>query len=206
MTRRLVPLALALFLLPATTQGETITFRFGGVADLTPFGGAGASEFAGSVIWDPADEPQVYGGHYARYLLDGEPSSVVATFAIDSIDYSGRIDPISRFEQFADELFLELYFLPPVDVDGAEAPDVGHVYLDLWSDVPIFRDVAHLPGDLTFLPRLRHRRFGFVDSEYQVLATANTLSVAEPSTMLLGLGLLAALAHRLRAAARGGAR
>ncbi len=202
MARRFVLLTMVLFLLPATTEGETITLRFGGAADLTPFGGAAASEFAGSITWNPANEPQRYGGYYARYLLDGEPSSVVATFAIDSIDYSGRISPISRFEQFADELFLELYFLPPVDVDGAAAPDVDHVYLDLWSAVPVFVDVAHLPGDLAFLSQFRYRELGFVDTEYQALASAQTLSVPEPETMmLLVLGVLAALAS-LRPTAR----
>lgn len=159
------------------------------MADLSAFGASSTSVFAGAVRWDETTEPTVFGGDWARYLIDGGPTSVAASFSIGSTDYSGRIEPFSRFEQLPDGVFLQLFFIPPIDLDTGPAPDLEMVSLDVWTSAPpVFTDFEFLPSDLSFLSALEHRRFTFSDADASVVA--DVLSVPEPTLMsLLLLGL-----------------
>ena len=184
--------AAALCLLPLSASASTITLRFSGVADLSAFGAFSTSVFAGAVRWDETSEPAVFGGDWARYLVDGGPASVAASFSIGSDDYSARIEPFSRFEQLPDGLFLQLFFLPAIDLDTGPAPDVHMVWLDIWTSAPpVFTDFEFLPTDLSFLAALEHRSFAFSGAD--VLVVADALSVPEPTLMallLLGLAVI----------------
>jgi hypothetical protein len=110
---------------------------------------------------------------------------VTARLSINSIDYSGRIEPFSRFEHGPWDLFLQLFFSPVLDLDGGPAVDVDNVYLWLWTEGP---------------PRLDHRAFGFVSFESEVAAYADTLQVVpEPSLWtLFMLGTSVAYLRRLK--------
>jgi hypothetical protein len=181
--------AAALCLLPVPASASTITLRFHGLADLSAFGGSPASAFAGAVRWDETSAPSVFGGEWARYLIDGGPASVAASFSIGPTDFSGRIEPFSRFEQLPDGVFLQLFFLPPIDLDTGPAPDLEMVSLDVWTSAPpVFTDFEFLPSDLSFLSALEHRRFAFSGADAS--AVADVLSVPEPTSLaLLLLGL-----------------
>lgn len=176
-------------------HASTVTMRFTGTADLSVFGASEASVFEGDVTWDTSMDPQHYGGWWARYLLDGEPGSVRASFSVNGVDYSDRIQPYSRFEQLPYELFLELYFEPGLDVDSGPAQDVVSAYLSLWSPAhetagePVFPYVEHLPGNLSFLSELERQRFAFRGSETEWYPgqVADTLVVPEPSLLTLVL-------------------
>ena len=174
--------------MPEPASADTITMTFDGVMDLSPFGGPSDSVFVGNVTWDPSTEPDAFfPEEAARHLLDGSPSSVTARLSINSIDYSGRIEPFSRFEHGPWDLFLQLFFSPVLDLDGGPAVDVDNVYLWLWTDgPPVFGSIDTLPDDLSFLRRLDHRAFGFVSFESEVAAYADTLQVVpEPSLWTL---------------------
>ena len=178
---------------PASSVASPVTLRFHGTADLSPFGGTPASAFEGDVTWNETIEPDALYPYVARYLLDGSPSSVVATFAIDGIDYSNRIEPFSRFELGSHDLFLQLFFTPAIDLDAGAATNIGGVWLDLWSDTLVFEHVFPLPEDLAFLAQLEHRRFGFSeDGFYADAVLADTLNVPEPSSTTLLMVAIAA--------------
>jgi hypothetical protein len=187
---------------PALSVASPVTLRFSGTADLSPFGGTLDSVFEGDVTWDETIEPDAFfpSESVARYLLDGSPSSVMATFSIAGIDYSDRIEPSSRFELGSRDLFLQLFFTPPIDLDAGAEPDIGGVWLDLWSDLLVFHDVFPLPEDLSLLARLKHRRFGFSeDGFFADFVLADTLIVPEPtSTTLFMVAIAAAGLSRCR--------
>ncbi len=188
-------------------HASTVTLRFNGTVDLSAFGASDASVFEGDLTWDTSMTPQWYGGWYARYLIDGEPGSVRATFSVDGIDYSNRVRTISRLEQLPYELFLELYFEPALDLDNGPAQDVISAYLELWSPShedagePVFPEVEHLPGNLSFLSELERQRFAFrgIETDWYPGQLADTLTVPEPSVLMLLLaGACAAWRRRSR--------
>ena len=190
--------AAALCLAPLSASASTISLRFNGVADLSAFGGSPGSAFAGAVRWDETSTPSVFGSDWSRYLIDGGPASVTANFSIGPTDFSGRIEPFSRFEQLPDGVFLQLFFLPPIDLDTGPAPDLEMVSLDVWTSAPpVFTDFNSLPSDLSFLSALEHRSFAFSGADVSVVADA--LSVPEPTLMsLLLLGLVVTGLARVR--------
>jgi len=183
-------IAILASLWPLCAGAAIITMRYDGTADLSGFGGSPTATFEGSVTWDSTIGPVGELPDTARYRFDGE-DPVSARFAIDGIDYTPCIRPISRFEQTDSDLFLQLFFDPLIDLDGGQAPDIEVVMLELWSDVPVFDDIDTLPDDLTFLTRLLHQRFFLGGPDLVVEAT--TLDVPEPgSAALLLLALCGA--------------
>jgi hypothetical protein len=140
------------------------------------------------------------------FCLDGSPDAVSATFVLDSVSYTDRIEPFSRLSIHGwGGFFLDLLLAPAIDLDGAGAPDVGYVGLSLWrdpEDSSLFDD-NELPFDLAFHSRLNTRRVEFADV-YQfesVRVTSDVVSVVpEPiPTALLLSGLAAGLiARRVR--------
>jgi hypothetical protein len=186
---------------PVLCVASPVTLRFHGTADLTAFGGAAASLFQGDITWDPTVEPDAFfpSEPLARYLIDGSPRSVRAAFSIAGTEYGGRIEPFSRFEVGGRDLFLQLLFAPVIDLDGP-APDIGGVWLELWSDGPVFQEVFPLPSNLSLLGSLEHRRFGFSeDGFFTDVVLADTLVVPEPSVpALLLVGFVAAAARSTR--------
>jgi hypothetical protein len=184
-----------LFLTCGAAQADTLGLRFYGTADLTGFGGNPMSAFAGGVTWDPDTGWVPEWPGCPDFCLDGSPGAVSATFSIDSVDYTGRIDPASRFIVWGfGGLSLDLYFTPRIDFDGGNAPDVRNVSLDLFSHPPdysLFVD-SELPDDLAFLPHLNHRVLVFRDRHLEderpceVCVGASTLTVVpEPSSAAL---------------------
>jgi hypothetical protein len=190
----------------APVHASTVTLRFSGTADLSTFGASEASVFEGDVTWDTSMVPQWYGGWYARYLIDGEPGSVRATFSVDGIDYSDRVRAISRLEHLPYELFLEFHFEPILDLDNGPAQDVISAYLWLWSPAhedagePVFPNVRHLPANLSFLSELERQRFAFRGSEtsWYPGQVADTLTVPEPSVLAVLLAAACAAGWRRR--------
>lgn len=140
------------------------------------------------------------------FCLDGSPGAVSATFALDSVDYTDRIDPISRFIVWGfGGVSLDLYFTPAIDVDAGLAPELRLASLNLFSDPadPTLLVDGELPHDLRFLPSVNDRYLVFSnacvdESCEEVHVNAHTLSVvAEPSSgALLVVGLLAGAAVR----------
>lgn len=203
MSRRVSPavLALCMAMVPVGAFGESITLRFSGSADLSPFGGAAAAAFNGTVTWDPwgAWTPQ---DGCPDFCLDGSPDAVSGTFVLESVSYTDRIDPSSRLNVLGfGALVLDLFFAPQIDLDGAAAPDLGYVGVNLWSHPPdhSILTAGKLPYDLAFLGHLNDRFVDFGDEGWwgPTLVHSNTLEVvAEPSSMVLalsglGVGLLA---------------
>lgn len=142
--------------LPAAVHAESLTVRFDGTVDLSVFGGAPASAFDGSVTWDP-DTAWVPQPGCPDFCLDGTPGAVSATFAIDAIDYTQVIDPISRLIVWGSGgMSLDLIFDPPLDSDGGAAPDVLLFSLNLFSDPPDYTILVdgQLPDNLLFLSKL----------------------------------------------------
>jgi hypothetical protein len=194
----------------APVQAGPLTLRFAGTVDLTEFGASASSEFSGTISWDPVlgndawvpDDPGC-----PDFCLDGSFGAVSATFAINAIDYTDAIDPASRFVIHGWGLiFLDLFFTPPLDLDGGAAPDVKTFSLNLWSSPHYPLVDGELPYDLTFLHHLNKRTAFFSDIIVVgttkcldpfftgTCADADTLTVvAEPaSTALLLVGLSAA--------------
>lgn len=197
--RAIVFRAVLVGLVPALSTAAPVTMRFHGTVDLSAFGGAPASAFEGDVTWDQTIEPEAFfpDEPAARYLIDGSPASVAATFSILGVDYSNRIEPFSRFELGSKNLLLQLFFAPPIDLDAGAGFDVGSVSMDLWSDTPVFEEVFPLPNDLSFLARLEHRSFMFVDDELSFAVLSDTLVVPEPSlTVLLMAAVPVVLSRR----------
>jgi hypothetical protein len=214
--------ATILFGLSGAGHAATITLRFQAVADLSPFGGLPNSEIDGRVTWDPANPAHEFSESigFAHHFLDGSPGSPTAAFAINSIEYGDRIRPsssggfgASRLVLFPGSMFLDLWFVPEIDLDGGPAPDIALVSLDLWtdSDPPVFRpgDFQFPPSDLSFLSRLEHRRllllgferdeFGLVFPAEPVVQADQLRVIPEPASMtLLVLGLSAAAVSRAK--------
>lgn len=191
--RRLVLALLLTCLAPSWAHAAVVTLRFEGTAHLGEFGAPYVTTFNGSVTWDSTVANVCCGRDYARYLIGGE-EGVTARLVVNGFDYTHRLRPFSRFEQFSDGLFLELYLEPAIDLDAGSAPDVSHVALDLWSrdDPAVFDDFTTLPEDLRFLGALDHRLFTFVHDSAQggPFVIADTLDVPEPSAIgLVALGL-----------------
>jgi hypothetical protein len=194
--------------LAAEARADTITLRFDGTADLTGFGGSPTSVFSGSVSWDPDGGWVPVSPGCPDFCLDGSPGAVSATFAVDSVDYTNRIDPISRFIVWGfGGISLDLYFTPAIDFDGGSAPDLLLASLNLFSD-PADHSLlvdSQLPEDLGFLPHLNDRYLVFSDAFFGGLCEepcvhADTLVVvAEPASgALLMVGLLVGASVRRR--------
>jgi len=204
-------LAAALFLaLPFIARADTITLRFGGTADLSAFGAPADSVFAGSVVWDTTSSPQAGDGSgWSRFLIDGAPDSVRATFAINGVDYINDLQPFSRLEFDGSSMFVDLWFDPLVDLDGGPAPDISRVTLDAWTDdvAPVLFDFNIPPANLAFLSHLEHRRFLF-DSpadppDFEVTsAESASLVVPEPSLLSFVALSVAIVSARVRTAGR----
>ena len=194
--------------LPATAQADPLTLRFDGTADLTSFGGSASSVFSGSLMWDPDSGWLPEWPGCPDFCLDGSSGAVSATFEIDSVSYTERIDPMSRLSIWGSgALFLDLYFTPAIDLDAGVAPDVGFVELSLWSvppDYSLFID-NQLPDDLSFLGRLVDRSLVFKQVWEMDGVNADTLTVVpEPaslSLLLIGLSAVGWFARRRRATA-----
>ena len=183
----------------AAAAADTITLSFHGSIDLSTFGGSPSSSYAGSVSWDPATDPSVWFPGVTRYLLDGAPGSVYANLAINGVNYTERIEPFSRFEQTASDLFLELYFEPVVDLDLGSLPDLRRFALEMWTESPpAFLDISHLPQDLSFLADLERRRVHFSSAPPDVVGGgSDDVTVPEPASMtLVAAALLASMLRR----------
>jgi hypothetical protein len=198
-------LALAIFLgAAAHLSAATLTMKFSGTADLSTFGGPDQSVFAGTLTWDPATQPHSWEmGWWSEYLMDSAASSVSATFALNDVDYTASIQPISRLHVDHRTLWFDLYFAPPLDVGGG--PAIHSVALDLWNSewLTVF-PYGDLPENFDFVSRLGMRRFVFLD-EFRwggAYVTGDSLVVVpEP----LGLPLLVfglAVARAVRSAFR----
>jgi hypothetical protein len=185
-----------------SAQASAITLQYSGSIDLTPFGGSTATPFAGTVTWDPDVfwDSSAPPGCPADFCLNGTPGAVSGTFLLDSVDYTDRIEPISRFLVFGwGGLALDLYFTPAIDVDGGLAPDIGFMTWVLGSDpndYSLFVDNT-LPTNGGFRDQLPFRRFQLWDTNGGGLfAEADTFSftvIPEPATtMLFVLGVSAA--------------
>lgn len=193
---RILPLVLSaalVWLWPAPARSDTITLRFSGSIDLAAFGAARTSTFEGRVSWDTARSPDGGGEDWARYLLDGSLGAVTATLSIDDVDYAGRIESFSRFETTPEDMFLQLWLEPLIDLDGGPAPDLRVISMDLWTtSPPVFTDFSSLPENLAFLSQLEHRRiwFGGDDIGGPPPASTDAFQVPEPSlVMLMGVGV-----------------
>ena len=164
--------ALSLALICASsveTQASGIGLRFFGTADLSVFGAAADSSFDGSVTWYPERECGEGGGGEGDFPLsplDDNPPCVTATFRIDSSDYNGFHPSLSRLMLFSTGMALQLWYLPPIDLDQGAATDVTLIDLALWAaddpENPVFPDVGELPTDLSFLPLLQDRSLVFM--------------------------------------------
>lgn len=195
--RRSLLLAAALVCVGTAARADVVTLRFSGTVDLSSFGASAASEFDGRVSWDPTRDPDSIGAYWARYLLDGSPSAVEATFAIDGVEYQDRIEPFSRFEITTEDMFLQLWFAPVIDLDASTAPDLLVFSMDLWTETPpVFLEFNSLPADLSFLARLERRRVWFAGEGGG--ASTDDFKVSAPGQLtLLPMGI-AAVAFRLR--------
>jgi hypothetical protein len=208
---RLVLLAVLACAGAVPSHAAPVTLRFSGTADLSAFGAPATSVFAGSIFWDTAMEPESGNRWYARYLLDGDPSSVRATLKINGVDYSDRIQPFSRLEIDHVSLFADLYFFfDALDLDNGPGPDIHVASIDFWTnDWQQVLFPPELPPDVSALSKM-NRRFGFrhddddwEDSEKNVYVVADTLTVPEPSVLAL---LLTAIGVSVRRARRRDAR
>lgn len=187
---------------PVATQASTIGLRFSGTADLSAFGASPGSTFDGSVIWDPGASRNTCGpggggeGDFPLSPLDDGPPCVTATIRINSVSYDGFDLELSRLMLFPDWMDLQLWFVPPTEVDGGGGADVQLIELRLRRPHdpgnPVFPDIGRLPLDLSFLSSLRDRSVVFVspdcfDFEGACVSSASdTLTVVpEPSSALL---------------------
>lgn len=187
-------------------RASGIGLSFSGTVDLSAFGAAADSVFDGTVTWY-SDRPCGPGGggegDFPLSSLDGLLPCVTATFRIDATDYNGFDLELSRLMLFPDGMVLQLWFDPPVDLDGGVEPVLRLIELGLWGpndpDNPVFPDITELPADLSFLSALQDRSLVFSsagcfepDAEC-VQSTADTLAVVpEPSLLTLCVVALSA--------------
>jgi hypothetical protein len=195
-------IAIGMCALPTGLRADPLTLRYSGTLDLTTFGGT-PSVFAGSVTWDPDVwwDPNAPPECLADFCLNGTPGAVSGTFAIDSVDYSDRIAPFSRFLVFGwGGLALDLYFTPPIDLDGGPALDVEFLTWLMHADpldYSIFVD-DELPQDLSFLSRVKPSYLEVAGGGVGVAPDTFKVVPEPASTSLLFIGLLAAGARRRR--------
>ena len=186
---------------PVVTQASPIGLRFSGTADLAVFGASPESTFNGSVTWNP-DQPCGPGGggegDFPLSSLDGSPPCVTAAIRINSVGYDGFDLELSRLMLWPDGMVLQLWYVPPTDLEGGGGADLQLLELGLWqpfgSENPVFPDIGQLPLDISFLPRLTDRYLIFasphcfdLDGEC-VHSEADTLTVvpeASSATLLL---------------------
>jgi hypothetical protein len=180
----------------AVTQAAPLGLTFAGTVDLSAFGASSTSTFGGSFTWDPYQPCGPGGGGEGDFplsSLDGDPPCVTAALRVNSISHNDFEPELSRLMLFANGMVLQLWFVPPVDLDGGAAPDALLIELELWHrhdpDRRIFPDIGELPSDRSFLRHLPDRSFHFLSEGcFEVegdcaRASADTLTVVpEPSS------------------------
>jgi hypothetical protein len=209
--RRALLLGVLLCSIPRAAHALPIGLRFSGTVDLSAFGVSAPSAFDGTVTWDSDRTCGPGGGGEGDFPLaplDGSAPCAAATLRIDSVDQNTFDLNLSRLMLFSEGMVLQLWFVPPVDLDGFSPPDLALVELGLWQPYGgagvVFPDIGQLPEGLSFLPRLTDRTFvlasaGCVEfAEQCVRSEADTLTVVpEPSsTALFIVGLSAVGAWR----------
>jgi len=195
--------------LSSDAHAASLGLRFAGTIDLSAFGAPSTSTFDGRVSWDPSLSCGPGGGGEGDFPLsqaNGDPPCVTAALRVNAMSRHGFDPELSRLMLFPYGLVLQLWFVPPVDLDGGIAPDVLLMELELWRRADhgpaVFPDIGELPEDLTFLGRLPDRAFtvsslGCFDWYEGACAhaRADTLTVVpEPSSMTLVLTALATVA------------